>query len=72
MCYEGILLENTTEVYNMFPHSEFKFTWLQLGDHEVEVIEENTIGQVVQGEDGEFYVVVDDSSPDVSGLRKCL
>ncbi|VDD85979.1 unnamed protein product [Enterobius vermicularis] len=41
-----------------------------LGDHEVEVIEENTIGQVVQGEDGEFYVVVDDSSPDVSGLQE--
>uniref|UniRef100_F1KTL3 Zinc finger protein sdc-1 n=1 Tax=Ascaris suum TaxID=6253 RepID=F1KTL3_ASCSU len=32
---------------------------------EIEMVEEDTVGQIVQGEDGEYYVVVDDAAPDV-------
>ncbi|KHN74933.1 Zinc finger protein sdc-1 [Toxocara canis] len=32
---------------------------------EIEMVEEDTVGQIVQGEDGEYYVVVDDGAPDV-------
>ncbi|VDM43286.1 unnamed protein product, partial [Toxocara canis] len=34
---------------------------------EIEMVEEDTVGQIVQGEDGEYYVVVDDGAPDVDG-----
>uniref|UniRef100_A0A0N5AJR1 C2H2-type domain-containing protein n=1 Tax=Syphacia muris TaxID=451379 RepID=A0A0N5AJR1_9BILA len=43
---------------------------VQLSDQEIEVIEENTVGQVVQGEDGEYYVVVDDNGSDVPGTQQ--
>lgn len=38
---------------------------------EIEMVEEDTVGQIVQGEDGEYYVVVDDAAPDVGGYLRC-